>query len=308
MSITKSIVTSSIVLMLFARGAAADPKLSLPWQLRPITLDNVAHGDTAAAVFVDANGNVDIARTTALAVSYHLTERWAPTLRIGVAGNNAPGAALDGTSLANPVAGVTYTRVMGHRRYALVATTTIPIGTGGGDVADPRTVTTNAASATARPTDEAMFAVNYLTETIGGDIAYVDHGLTVQAEATLQQGIRVRGEHSASGTDAFRTRATIGAHAGAFLGRHVSLGADLLYQRWLSHPTELDMTGAKAPIADADLGQLTVAAGVRGHFHLGGATLHPGLSYTRGLGASRRGPMIVTNRTNAIALDLTVLF
>lgn len=304
----KSTLASSAILLVLAGAASADPELSLPWQLRPVTSDNIARADTAAAVFVDARGNIDIAKTTALAVAYHLTERWAPTLRLGFAGNNAPGAALDGISIGNPLAGMTYTRIMGHRRFAVLAATTIPIGTGGGDVADPSTVATNAASTTARPADDALFAVNYLTEIAGADAAYVNHGITLQAEAMLQQGIRVRGARSATATDAFRTRAALGAHAGVFLGRHVSLGADILYQRWLSHPTELDMTGAKTPIADADLGQLTVSAGVRGHFHLGATTMHPGLSYTRGLDGSRRGPMIVTNRTNAVAVDLTVLF
>ena len=306
--LTKSILTSSAIIVLLARVASAEPELSLPWQLRPLTIDSVVRADSAAAVFDDANGNIDIAETTALSASYQLTERWAPTIRLGFAGNNAPGAALDGSSFGNPMAGATYTRAMGNRRLALLAATTLPIGTGGGDAPDPRTARTNAASITARPADDAMFEVNYLTEIVGADVAYVKHGITVQAEAMLQQSIRVRGDHSAGGTDAFRTRAALGAHAGSFLGRHVSLGADLLYQRWLSHPTELDMTGAKVPIADADLARLTVSAGVRVHFHVGKASVHPGLSYTRGLGASERGPMMITNRTNAVAFDLPVLF
>jgi len=305
---TRSTLIPPAILVLLGGVASAEPELSLPWQLQPLTTDNVAHADSAAAVFVDANGNVDVAMTNALSASYHLTERWAPTIRLGFAGNNAPGAALDGSSFGNPMLGMTYTRVMGPRRFALSAATTLPIGTGGGDNPDPRAAKANAASITARPADEAMYAVNYLTEIVGADVAYVKHGITMQAAATLQQSIRVRGEHSAAGTDAFRTRASLGAHAGAFLGRHVSLGADLLYQRWLSHPTELDMSGAKVAIADADLGQFTLSAGARVHFRVGRASVHPGLSYTRGLDTSRRGPMIVTNRTNAVAVDLTVLF
>ena len=44
------------------------------------------------------------------------------------------------------------------------------------------------------------------------------------------------------------------------------------------------------------------------HAGVGKASVHPGLSYTRGLGASERGPMMITNRTNAVAFDLPVLF
>lgn len=163
---------------------------------------------------------------------------------------------------------------------------------------------------TVRPSDDAMFDVNYLTEMVGGDIAYVKHGFTAQAEATLQQSIRVRGAESIDGTDAARTRAALGAHVGMFIGSHVSLGGDVLYQRWLSHPTKLDsMTGSRAPIADADMAALTVSMGVRVHFNVGPVSVHPGLSFTRGLDAT--GPTagsMITNRTTAFALDVPVLF
>jgi hypothetical protein len=246
--------------------------------------------DSAVAAFNDANGNLDISETTALSATYRLTEHWAPTVRLVVAGNNAPGAALDGGSIGNPMVGATYTRTMGNRRLALLAATTLPIGTGG----DPQTAKTNAASITARPADEAMFEVDYVSAIAGADLAYVKRGVTLQAEAMLRQSVRVRGER-----DPFRTRAALGAHVGTMLGRHVSVGADLLYQRWLSHPTELD---------DAGLTRLTLAAGARLHVHVGKASLRPGLSYTRGLGATDRGPMMITNRTNAVTFDLPVLF
>jgi len=53
---------------------------------------------------------------------------------------------------------------------------------------------------------------------------------------------------------------------------------------------------------------LTASIGARVHFHVGKASLHPGLSYTRGLGATDHGPMMITNRTNAVTFDLPVLF
>jgi len=55
-----------------------------------------------------------------------------------------------------------------------------------------------------------MFQVNYLTEIAGVDFAYVNHGFTAQAEATLQQSVRLRGSHSADATDLFRTNAAVG--------------------------------------------------------------------------------------------------
>jgi hypothetical protein len=300
---------SALALVLGFSGVTSADEL-LPWQLRPLTTSNSVRGETAAAVFNDAHGNVNIASTNALSASYQLDDHWAPTLRLGFLGNNAAGAARDGTTFANPVLGVTYTRTIHDRKLALFASTTIPIGTGGGNDADVIAARANNASMTVRPADDMMFAVNYLTESVGGDISIVKHGFTAQAEATLQQSIRVRGAESADGTDAARTRAAFGAHVGTYIGSHVSLGGDVLYQRWLTRPTKLDaMTGARVRIADDDMSALTLSLGVRAHFHIGHASVHPGLSFTRGLDAT--GPTagaMISNRTTAFALDVPVLF
>jgi hypothetical protein len=273
------------------------PPYSLPWQLRPVTTGNVIRIDSAAAVFNDANGNLDEAVTTVLAASYQLTPRWAPTVRLGFVGNDAPGAAVDGSSLINPVVGATYTRAMGSYRLALFGATTIPVGTGGGNSPNLRAEKTNAASTTARPTDNAMFAVNYLTAIAGADFAYVNHGFTAQGEATLQQSVRVRGDRSAAATDSYRTNAAVGVHLGYFIGSHFSLGGDLGYQRWLSHPTTLN--------ADT----VTVAAGPRVHLRLGKrAWIRPGLSFVRGLDARGFDAPLLTPQTTAVQIDVPVMF
>lgn len=301
--------------LLLARVATAEPEenaeqASLPWQLHSVTAANVVQADSAASVFRDPQGNIDIAETTALSARYQLTDRWAPMIRLGFVGNNAPGAALDGTSFGNPIAGATYTRSMNSRRVALFAAMAIPVGSGGGNEPDPRAARTNAASITARPADEAMFEVNYATAILGADVAYVKHGVTAQGEATLLQSVRARGDKTTAGIDAFRTRATLGAHFGVFLGSHVSLGADLEYRRWLSTPTMLDaMTDARVPSAHEDRATLTASIGARVHFHVGNASIHPGLSYTRGFdGLALHGPTTITKQTNAVAISIPVLF
>lgn len=313
MSLRSNVV---VLALLLARVASAEPEpdaeeASLPWLLHSVTASNVVLADSTAAVFRDPQGNVDINATTVLSASYQLGDGWAPSLRLGFAGNNAPGAALDGTSFGNPIAGATYTRTMTSRsRLALFAAVAIPVGSGGGDNPDPRSARTNAASITARPVDEAMFSVNYATAIVGADIVFAKHGFTAQAEATLLQSIRARGNKTIDGTDALRTRATMGAHLGMFLGRHVSVGADLEYRRWLSHPTMVDaMTDARVPIAGGDLTTLTASIGARVHFHVGNASVHPGLSYTRGFdGLALHGPTNITKQTNAIGLAIPVLF
>lgn len=148
--------------------------------------------------------------------------------------------------------------------------------------------------------------INYATAIVGGDIAYVNNGFAVQAEASLSQSVRARGDKTAAGTDSFRTRATIGTHLGLFLGRHVSLGADVQYLRWLSVD---EMTDARIPLDDDDMATLTASIGVRVHVHVGNASVHPGLSYTRGFdGLALHGPMDITKQTNAIGITVPVLF
>lgn len=283
---------------------------SLPWQLRPVAAGNVVRLDSAAAIFDDANGNLDEAVITTLTASYQITRDWAPMVRLGFVGNDAPGAALDGTSFVNPLVGATYARTMGSYRLALFGATTIPVGTGGGDAPDGGAARTNVASSQARPADSAMFAVNYLTEIVGVDLAYVNHGFTAQAEATLLQSVRVRGDKSAAATDRFRTGSAVGVHLGYFIGSHFSLGADLRYQRWLSHPTTRSApTGGLVPYSEGDMDVVTVAAGPRLHFRLGKqAWIRPGLSLVRGMDARGLDAPLITSQTTGVQIDVPIMF
>jgi hypothetical protein len=306
-----SSVGSTRVASAETEGVVATPRLySLPWLLRSVTLEHSLRVDSAAAVFNDAQGNLDVALSTMMAANYQLTSRWAPTLRLGFVGNNAPGAALDGSSFVNPVVGIRYGWRTGSYKLALSAATAIPVGMGGGDAPDSRVDRTNTASIAARPADSAMFEANYLTEIVGADAAYVNHGVTVQAEATLSQGFRVRGNHSAAGADSFRTNAAVGLHLGYFLGSHVSLGGDLQYQRWLSHPTSLDvMSGARVPLANGNLDTVSATVGLRLHLEAGThATLHPGISFTRGLDGRGLDAPLITAEAIAVQIDLPVTF
>ena len=279
--------TLAIALTLTAAATAAHADdYAQPWQLQSVSRGNTIHAESSAAVFNDEIGNVDIAMPTVVSARYQLTDEWAPMLRLGMVGNNAPGAALDGGSFANPLLGGTYTRARGNRRLGVFAATTLPIGTTG----TMSTAKTNRESMTARPADEAMFEVDYATAIAGVDAAYVSHGITAQAEASFHEGVRVRG----SETEATRTSATFGFHVGRFIGSHVSLGSDIYYQRWLGQP-----------LMDSRVDSLTVAVGARLHVHAGNATLHPGLSIMRGVGG--RGG-IISSETTAVQLDLPLTF
>src|SRR4029077_20823072 len=138
--------------------------------------------------------------------------------------------------------------------------------------------------------DNAMFAVNYMTAILGADVAYVAHKLTIQAEATVFQLFRARGEDNLKASnDSTRTNSTFGLHVGYFFLPVLSAGAEIRYQRWLSTPT----TGAKNAMTgvvtstnfpDNRLDTLTVAVGPRVHFKLSKSIwCRPGFSYARGV-------------------------
>lgn len=286
------------------------PPYSLPWQLRPVTADSLVRFDTAAAVFNDAQGNLDIAVPTIFVASYQLARHWAPTIRLGVVGNNAPGAAFDGTSFANPSLGLTYARALGSYHLALFAAMTIPLGTGGGDAPNLQAAEANAAAFAARPAEAAMFAANYLAQTTGLDLAYVGHGLTVQAEMTFVQYLRVRGGDSSGAADAFRTQAALGLHVGYFIGSHFSFAADVHHRRWLSHPTAPHASaGPRITFSGAGLDTTTIAVGPRAHFRWGNsAWVRPGLSFVRGLDARGLDAPLLTAQATAVLLDIPVTF
>lgn len=282
-----------------ATDAPSDSALpySLPWQLRPVTIGNLARVDSVAAVFNDANGNLDVAVATAVTARYRLTRNWAPMVRLAFVGNNAPGEATDGTSLANPLVGATYARTLGSHRMALFGATTLPIGTGGGDAPSLRVAKTNMASSTARPADDAMFAVSYMTAVAGADFAYVSNGLTAQAEATLLQSVRVRGDNGGDATPLFRTEAAAGLHLGYFIGSHFSLSSDLHHRRGLFHAHRTSLSAT------------TIAVGPRFHFRVGRqGWIRPGVSFVRGFDARGFDAPLLTAQTTGVQLDVPVMF
>jgi hypothetical protein len=260
------------------------PPYSLPWQLRPVAAANVVRSDTSVAFYDNGMGAKGSTVATMLLASYKVTPSLAPMVRLGFVQNDAPAAGVDGTSFVNPVVGATYARKVDAIRWAAFLGATVPIGMGAGNTPDAGAATANTAGIRARSAmDNSMFAVNYLTVIGGGGVAYVDHKLTVQLEATLFQLMRVRGENAASATDSTRTNSTVGLHAGYFIIPMLSLGGEVRYQRWLTTPTQLSM-GNKVDIADVAKDTLTVAIGPRAHFQIAkGMFLRPGLSYARAL-------------------------
>ena len=214
---------------------ATQLRYSLPWQLRPVTTGNVVRIDSAAAAFNDANGNLDVAVTTVLAASYQLTPDWAPTYVWASSVTTRRARPLDGSSFVNPLVGATHTRSLGSYRLALFGATTIPIGTGSGNARNP-----------GRQDERRVgHGASRGQRDVRGRLHDGDRGCRLRlreprvhrASRGDRAAVRSRTRTTAQPPPILPDEAAVGLHLGYFIGSHFSLGSDLHYQRWLSHPT-----------------------------------------------------------------------
>src|SRR5215831_8266821 len=90
--------------------APPPPPYSLPWQLRSAAPASVVRSDTAIATYENAAGQQGSTVATMLLGSYKVTPNLAPLVRLGFVQNSAPGTDPSGTSLLNPIVGLTYGR------------------------------------------------------------------------------------------------------------------------------------------------------------------------------------------------------
>jgi hypothetical protein len=299
-----------------APAAPPPPPYSLPWQLRPAAIATVLRSDTAFASYKPAaNGGFTVA--SMLLGSYKLTPEFAPFIRLGVVSNSPPAGTKVGPmtmlkpaesafSFINPAFGGTYLfKLSPDFRLAAFLGLTLPIGMGGGAKPDANVALANGAGVSARSAmDNAMFAVDYFTIFPGVDFAYVNHGVTVQLEATIFQLARVRGKGTPPGADSSRTNFTSGLHLGYFFIPQLSAGAELRYQRWLSTPASIKSTPTIKRDTTKLRDTLSLAIGVRAHFKLSDTVwIRPGIAYARGLD----DPMAAANY-NIVQLDVPVSF
>ena len=276
--------------------AAKPAPYSLPWQLRPALAVNVLRSDTSIGFYEDASGNKGTTAVSFLLGSYKVLPDMAVWARVGIVGNYPPTGA-SATSVVNPALGFMYSLKL-HRdvRLALWLGFALPFGHGGGDTPNPaRAAATRSGIADRSAMDNAMFAVNDFVVFPGIDLAYIAHKVTVQVEATVLQLSRVRG--SAVQADSQKTNFTTGLHVGYFVIPQLSLGAELRYQRWLTTPAAVTKDGTQRD-------NLSIAAGIRGHFKLPKKIfIRPGISYSRGLD----DPM-AKNNYNIVQVDVPVIF
>lgn len=297
--------------LLFALGLAAPPSLSqaeppppapyvLPWALRPIIAPTVVRLDSTLAFHETAGGEAGTTYVVGVLGGYKVPGTGGPTeglslfARLTAAAADPPAGAI----VANPVVGAAYAHRLGAGfRWNAALFSALPLGMGGGNEpiaaragVRPRAILARAAM------ENAIYAANDLVFFPGLGVAWTDHGLTLQAEATTLFLIRVRGEERQP--EALKINLTTGLFAGYFLApKRLSVGVELRYQRWLQGPDNL----AANPAARDNL---TLAGGLRVHHELEpGVWLRCGLSYARALDA----PMSDA-RYDLVQLDCPLLF
>jgi len=299
-----------IILLFFAGmnnawGDDAPPApYTLPWQLRPAMVGNAVRLDAATGSYSDAQAHTGgTATASMLAGSYKISPEWAALFKIGLVRNDPPATTSSGTSYTNPVIGAAYSQKFGDEwKATYYLSATIPIGAGSGNTPDAGIKAANATGILMRSAmDNSLFAVNYMALIPGADVAYVRGGWTFQAEVTLFQLFRVKGENVDK--DARRTNFTTGIAAGYAFAPFVSGVAELRYQRWLVNDT---VFAASNPAVE----NMSAALGPRFQFKWGDHTLKPGIAYVWGMmGAMSSGRYgSSTNNEHIVFLDLPVSF
>jgi hypothetical protein len=280
---------------------------SLPFQLRPVTVATAVRSDTSFGAYDNTLAKHGFAVVSELTGSWRIASTGrtpgtglAPLVKLTVVSDSPPGTATGGFAFVNPLVGGLYGMNFGSGvRASAFFCVTIPVGMGGGNTPDPGALDARTVGPVIRAgMDNPLFAVNDFSMIPGFDIAYVAHGLTLQAEATFAEIVRVRGEKAQ--LEASKTAVTGGVHAGYFLTDFLSLGAELRLQWWIDPPFAVQNNKPNTSYHLASLG-----VGPRLHFRLGpDVWIRPGVAYTRGFDP----PMTPTSfNDNIVQLDIPVV-
>ncbi len=285
-------------------SAATPPPYSLPWQLRPAIVATAIRADADFAGYEDRAARHGLTIASTLTVAYRIPgtgdrgQGLMPLVRLAMV-EDSPPTGTGGAAVVNPLVGAGYAFVLGNLHLAPYLLASVPVGQGGGDSPDPALATVRLHGQNARAQlENATFAVNDAGVLPGLDVAYVEGGLTAQAEVNVAQLWRVRG--AAVQADTSKTNVTSGLHLGYFLLRQLSLGGELHYQRWAQAPlaVQRDPTGLL-------MDNWTFAVGLRFHVPIGeGVWIRPGIAFERALG---KPVSAATPDYNIVVVDVPVM-
>ena len=268
-------------------------KYAVPYFLRPAIAPNLLRLDGSLAI-----------QTTAFTGASILTAGGKPFEslgdlgfygRFGVVGQST--ASLTGVAATNPLLfGLWTPELAPGWRLPVFLGVTLPMGMGGGNAPNPVHRPTIGAGIYARQAmDNALFATNYLTVTGGVGLAWLGHGFTVQAEVTLLELIRTRGE--TVDLEPTRTNFTAGLHVGYQIVDWLTASTEIHVQRWFVAP-------AGAVKSPAGLEQATWGLGLRANLPITDSIIiRPGVAYFHPLDT----PMAALGY-RIIHLDVPVIF
>ncbi len=277
-----------------APAPAANP-YSLPFQLRPIAQPTVLRLETALGWHgVDPSGSAGTNDVTILTAGYAVTKGTGFGLRIPFV-YNAPsgdGAPASIFQIANLAASVTHTPFPSDPvRVSFSAALSVPVGNGHGTPPSAAAKAANASSQLTRlAMDNALFLPNDLALATGLSCAYVENGLTLQADLTMLNTFKSR---EANG-DAARTNGLAALGAGYFFLPEVSANVEVLYQHWLTTPEAVAIDAARRS-------NLSALVGARYHHKFAWGWARPGVALAQGLDG-------FTKETTEVRVDLPFLF
>jgi hypothetical protein len=213
-------------------------RISLPWHMRPMVAVTLLRIDGDIA-FTNAGRS----EATIASAGWAFIPNFGVFARIAMT-NNQPNMGPSGTALSNPIVfGLWTPQIVPHIRAIVMGGLALPVGMGGGNHPDPGQRAAIASGVYTRlAMDNALFAVNYITPTVGLGLGYADHRVTVIAESTVLQLFRVRGEQL--DLEPTRTNFTAGIHVGYTFIDYLTASVEMRYQRWLTTPVPVMLNPA----------------------------------------------------------------
>lgn len=267
-------------------------KYALPYAMRPAVAPNLVRLDASYATYKSSSGaTVDFSVFSSILTAGYKPIDSLPDLGFYVRGafvrygQDPDPTSLSTAAFSNPLAFALYTPEVAPKiRLPLFVGLTAPIGSGGGNDPDPaKNVAIRSGVYARQAMDNALFATNYMTPTVGAGLAWIDHGFTAQVETTVLFLRRVKGDNVDA--DSARTNFTCGLNLGYQIIPMLTVSGELHYQRWLSTPLAVEKDEAR-PSGD-QLGlrdQFTAGIGVRANLPVDQKMiLRPGISYFRGI-------------------------
>lgn len=317
MRVTFLPASAAAVVFLFAASAAAQSTPAAePAPPAPYVAPFAPRG-TGAGTSVRAETAYGLDTGVSSTIVQYLAASWAPVEHLSLYGRTGwsyyfPNAGPATSAFTNLAVGALCAYKLGRDfRWSATIGTGLPVGQGGGDDPDPGEAAALAAGSLARSRFEGstMFSPNDVAPYLGGDLAWVRGGFTLQAEVTVFALFRVRGDGTNPATgkpwdpDAVKGSVDLAFHAGYFVVPQLSVQVEVRDQTYLGTP---------AAVAAGNISQswVTVGGGVRGHLKLGPkASFHPGIAFFQPLNDAILKPTVHTALSyHVFLLDLPVSF